>query len=77
MAQHYGPIAAVAVVSRDPTSAPGTPATSPANNCRVHLSLVCPRRGLVTGACVREGGKCPVPAPTTPADRTEPIEPTT
>jgi len=71
MAQHCGPTAAVAVVSRDQTFAPRTPATSPENNHRVHLSLVCPRRGLVTGACVQEGGKCPVPAPTT-ADRTEP-----
>jgi len=73
MAQHCGPIAAVAVVLRDPTFAPRTPATSPENNHRVHLSLVCPRRGLVTGACVREGGKCPVLAPTTPADRLEPV----
>ena len=72
MAQHRGPTAAVAVVSCDPTLAPRTPATSPENNHRVHLSLVCPRRGLVTGARVREGGKCPVPAPTT-ADRTEPV----
>jgi len=72
MAQHCGPTAAVAVVSRDPTFAPRTLATSPENNHRVHLSLVCPRRGLVTGACVQEGGKCPVPAPTT-ADRTEPV----
>ena len=71
-AQHCGPTAAVAVVSRDPTFAPRTPAPSPANNRRVHLSLVCPRRGLVTGACVREGDKCPVPAPTT-ADHTQPI----
>ena len=67
MTQHCGPTAAVAVVSRDPTFAPRTPATSR----RVHLSLVCPRRGLVTGAYVQEGGKWPVPAPTT-ADRTEP-----
>jgi len=58
MAQHCGPTAAVAVVSRDPTFVPRTPATSPENNRRVHLSLVCPRRGLVTGACAREGGKC-------------------
>jgi len=72
MAQHCGPTTAVAVVSLDPTFASRTPATSPENNRRVHLSLVCLRRGLVTGACVREGGKCPVPAPTT-ADRTEPI----
>ena len=64
MAQHCGPTAAVAVVSRDQTFAPRTPATSPENNHRVHLSLVCPRRGLVTGACVQEGGKCHVPAPT-------------
>jgi len=56
MAQHCGLSAAVAVVSRDPT---------------VRLSLVCPRQGLVMGACAWEGGKCPVPAPTT-ADRTEP-----
>jgi len=63
MAQHCGPTAAV-VVSCDPTFAPRTPTTSPENNCRVHLSLVCPRRGLVKGACVQEGGKCPVPAPT-------------
>jgi len=68
MAQHCVPTAAVAVVSRDPTFAPQTPATSPESN----LSLVCSRRGLVTGSCVREGGKCPVPAPTT-ADHTEPI----
>jgi len=33
----------------------------PENNCRVHL----PWRGLVTGACVRGGGKCRVPAPMT------------
>jgi len=58
MAQHCGPTAAVAVVSRDPTFVPRTPATSPENNRRVHLSLVCPRQGLVTGACAREGGKC-------------------
>jgi len=70
MAQHCGPTAAVAIVSHDPTFAPWTPATSPENNHRIHLSLVCPRRGLVTGACVREGGKCIVQAPTT-ADRTE------
>ena len=74
MAQHCGPTAALAVVSRDPTFAPWTPATSPENNHRVHLSLVCPRRGLVTRACVREGGKCPVPgaADRWLADRTEP-----
>ena len=72
VAQHSGPTATVAVISRDPTLAPRTPATSPESNSRVHLSLVCPRRGLVTGGCVQEGGKCPVPAPTTPADRTEP-----
>ena len=59
MAQHCGPTAAVAVVSRDPTFAPRTPVTSPENNHRVRLSLVCPRRELVTGACVQEGGKCP------------------
>ena len=41
-----------------------SPDTSRENNRRVHLSLVCPRRGLVTGACFQEGGKCPVPAPT-------------
>jgi len=64
MAQHCGPTAAVAVISRDPTFAPRTPATSPNNNRRIHLSLVCPRRGLVTGVCVQEGGKCPVLAPT-------------
>jgi len=56
MAQHCGPTAAVAVVSRDPTFALRTPATSPENNCRVHLSLVCPRRGLVTtGMCPGRG----------------------
>jgi len=49
MAQHCGPTAAVAFVSRDPTFAPRTPATSPENNRRVHLSLVCPRRGLFMG----------------------------
>jgi len=59
MAQHCGPTAAGAVVSRDPTFAPRTPVTSPKNICHVHLSLVCPRRGLVTGECVQEGGKCP------------------
>jgi len=74
MAQHCGPTAALAVVSRDPTFAPWTPATSPENNHRVHLSLVCPRRGLVTRACVWEGGKCPVPgaADRWLADHTEP-----
>ena len=64
MAQHCGPTAAVGVVSRDPTFAPWTPTTSPENNRRVHLSLVCPRRVLVMGACFQEGSKCPVPAPT-------------
>ena len=67
MAQHCGPTAAV-VVSCDPTFAPRTPTTSPENNCRVHLSLVCPRRGLVKGACVQEGGQMS----STGADRTEP-----
>ena len=65
MAQHCGPTAAVAVVSRDPTFVPRTPATSPENNRRVHLCLVCPRQGLVTGANVA------VPAPSW-ADCTEP-----
>ena len=41
-----------------------SPDTSRENNRRVHLSLVCPRRGLVTGACVQEEGKCPVQVPT-------------
>ena len=59
MDQHCGPTAAVAVVSHDPTYAPQTPATSPENNCQIHLTLVCPRRGLVMGACVWEGGICP------------------
>jgi len=70
MAQHCGPTAVVAVVSRDRTFAPRTPATSPENNRCVHQSLVWLRRGLVTGACVQVGGKRPEPAPTT-ADRTE------
>ena len=52
---------------RDLTIAPRTPATSPENN----VTYMCVRRGLVAGACVREGGKCRVPAPTT-ADCTEP-----
>jgi len=33
------------------------PPPPPENNRHVHLSLVCPRRGLVTGVCVQEGGK--------------------
>jgi len=65
MVQHCGPTAAVAVISRNLTFAPRTPATSPENNRCVHLSLVCPRQGLVTGACVKERCKFPVPAPTT------------
>jgi len=67
MAQHCGPTAAVGV-SRDPTFAHQTPATSPEYNRRVHLSLVCPRRGLVTG------GMCPGRGQmsSTGADRTEP-----
>ena len=56
--------------SPDLTFAPRTPAPSHENNCRVHLSLVCPRQGLVTGACVWKGGKWPVPTPMT-AYRTE------
>jgi len=43
MTQYCGLTAAVVVVSRDPTNAPRTPATSPDNKRHVHLSAVCPR----------------------------------
>jgi len=69
VAQHSGPTAAVAVISRDPILAPRTPATSPESNSRVHLSLVCPRRGLVTGGCVQKGANVQYRRRTEPAPR--------
>jgi len=68
MAQHCGPTAAVAVVSRNPTFAPWTSATSPRKQ---------PSRTSISGlpqARVSYGGVCPGRGQmsSTGADRTEP-----
>jgi len=56
------------LTSRDLTFAPLHTRPSFENKCRVRL----PPARVSYGACVWEGGKCPVPAPTMD-DRTEPI----
>ena len=68
MAQHCGPTAAVAVVSRDPTFAPRTPATSPENNRHVHMSGLPQVRVSYGGMCPGRGQMS-----STGADRTEPV----
>jgi len=61
MAQHCVPTAAVAVVSRDPTFAPQTPATSPENNvsgllqARVSYGVMCPGRGQMSSTGADDG----------------------
>ena len=55
-------IAAAAVLVTDRCQhLPPRTSTLPENNCPVCL----PWRGLVMGACIREEGKCRVPAPMT------------
>ena len=55
MDQHCGPTAAVAVVSHDPTYAPQTPATSPENNCQIHLTGLPQARISYGGMCLGRG----------------------
>ena len=50
------------------TFAPRTPAPSP----KTAVAYVCPSEGWLGGACIRAGGKCRVPAPTTIGPRAMP-----